>query len=638
MPFTRKVDIEMLEDFAVNNSIDLLMCSVYTWNHDEMVELVREFKKRRPRVKILFGGPHVMTLHEKQGYFQKYPFIDIAVLGDGEEPAQMMLDHWIEKGMDSKVRVNGVAYKGDEENSSYRPNRCLLVQNCYPYLDLEEDFNQTAENFRNFCNSENLMANIVIDTNRGCPYACTNCDWGGNSMNKVVKRKTERLFDQLELVLKNKFDVLEFADANFGMYERDLDIVKYVADYKMKYGYPKKEISYSLAKNHQAIPRMIEMTKIGFKANIHPFYRVHLQDFNEKVLSDIKRKNLSFEQIKQIKEALDEDGIPSRTQFIIGLPGQNKKNILEANYALMQLNLVTNNSNMLISLPGSEMEDPAYQKKYGLKTANLTMDENTSIPIRALTDYEYERCSKDRIPVYHFERWQYQKYIIGSYSYDQNDFVEMWIIDKLLTVFEHCYVMKPFRIICTRHGIKTEDFYNSIFDDLEQFEIFKLIIEKGRQQLKNWLSGKDKFMKIHDYSGTKIPKLEFAMNFMNFALFTILLNKDLLYKDYKKYFSRHLDEKCIDDLINIIDLLLVDDGIIRNHDKSVSVQDTKFERIVDPDIHKWQIYDEKERSMFFETCWDLKLQKNLYKKLKYNDKEIRFDELDHYLEKFYEIE
>ena len=65
--------------------------------------------------------------------------------------------------------------------------------------------------------------NVTLETNRGCPYACTFCDWGSLTYNKVKKFCLNRVYDELEWVGKNGCDFISLADANFGMFpERDM--------------------------------------------------------------------------------------------------------------------------------------------------------------------------------------------------------------------------------------------------------------------------------------------------------------------------------------------------------------------------------------------------------------------------------
>src|SRR5439155_22402978 len=77
----------------------------------------------------------------------------------------------------------------------------------------------------------------IIETNRGCPYSCTFCDWGSNIASKIRKFSIERVFAELEWCAQHQIAGVMCADANFGVFERDVEIAQKVADLKRQYGF-----------------------------------------------------------------------------------------------------------------------------------------------------------------------------------------------------------------------------------------------------------------------------------------------------------------------------------------------------------------------------------------------------------------
>ena len=62
------------------------------------------------------------------------------------------------------------------------------------------------------------------ETNRGCPFQCTFCDWGSATKTKVRKWERDRLFKEIEWFADNKIPYIDCCDANFGIFvERDLE-------------------------------------------------------------------------------------------------------------------------------------------------------------------------------------------------------------------------------------------------------------------------------------------------------------------------------------------------------------------------------------------------------------------------------
>jgi hypothetical protein len=72
-----------------------------------------------------------------------------------------------------------------------------------------------------------IIWNTTIETNRGCPYACTFCDWGSTTYSKVKKFNLERIESELHWIARNPVGFIFGADANFGIFkERDLEIAR----------------------------------------------------------------------------------------------------------------------------------------------------------------------------------------------------------------------------------------------------------------------------------------------------------------------------------------------------------------------------------------------------------------------------
>jgi len=78
-----------------------------------------------------------------------------------------------------------------------------------------------------------------VETNRGCPFQCTFCDWGSAIAAKVSQFDLERLLKEVDWFADKKIEFIFTCDANYGMLARDYDITKYVADTKQRLGYPK---------------------------------------------------------------------------------------------------------------------------------------------------------------------------------------------------------------------------------------------------------------------------------------------------------------------------------------------------------------------------------------------------------------
>ena len=149
---------------------DILLCSCYTWNWEITLHAAKEIKKRNPNCLIILGGPQVPGRTE--GFFEKHPFVDILVHGEGELILFNIFKEYLNgkdfsqvKGLETKNFRNPPESRIDEEDlpSPYLTN---LI---WELVD-KDDSEAWAVNW---------------ETNRGCPFACTYCDWGSAINSKV---------------------------------------------------------------------------------------------------------------------------------------------------------------------------------------------------------------------------------------------------------------------------------------------------------------------------------------------------------------------------------------------------------------------------------------------------------------------
>ena len=97
----------------------------------------------------------------------------------------------------------------------------------------------------------NITWNGMLETNRGCPYMCTFCDWGSITQSKIKNFDLVRVFEEIEWMGQNKLDHFTICDANFGIFpDRDLLIADKLIETNYKYGYPRNYV-INYAKNQK---------------------------------------------------------------------------------------------------------------------------------------------------------------------------------------------------------------------------------------------------------------------------------------------------------------------------------------------------------------------------------------------------
>ena len=138
---------------------DILLCSCYVWNWEITTYLAKEVRKINPNCLIIFGGPQVPDF--SSDFFEKYPFVDIIVHGEGEYVIANIFEEFLNKKDFSKIK--GLETKDYRTEPEPRINDLDSLPS--PYLtNTVWDLAEKVDGIRWICPWE---------TNRGCPYLCT---------------------------------------------------------------------------------------------------------------------------------------------------------------------------------------------------------------------------------------------------------------------------------------------------------------------------------------------------------------------------------------------------------------------------------------------------------------------------------
>lgn len=404
--------------------------SCFTWNLEYNKTLATELKKKFPEVKIIFGGHSVPHGSE---FLDEYPFIDFLMHNEGEETTALFLKA-LKNGEDLSV-VPNLSFRTENGNvtTQFR-HPCDLSSYPSPYTDGIFD-NIMKEN-------PDKEFHATLETNRGCPYGCTYCEWCFT--RKVRPFPMEKVKSEIEWIAKNKIKYCYCADANFGIMERDVEIAEYVIEQKKKYGYP------DVFKPCYAKESDETVFKAGYLLNKnHADKGVTLayQSLDAKTLENIGRKNLTLEHFSDLDARYDEAGIPTYTELILGLPGETYESFCKGMCRLLDSG--QNNSMTVYECqvyPNAPMGDKNYQEKFGIKTSK--------IPLLGI----HYNPEFNGVP-------EYFDIITETASMPKADWVRACMFSVILQTFHHLGLIRYFAIYLHKEKeISYFDFYNSLFD------------------------------------------------------------------------------------------------------------------------------------------------------------------------------
>lgn len=283
------------DNFEKIKNSEIVFFSAYVWNWKLSLKLAEDVKKHNPNALCIFGGPSIP--HTSKTLFEDFPQIDSIAIGEGEQIFEDILLSYLENKELKKI---------------YRAERIKDLKLPSPYLDgIFDDI--MAEN-------PDVIWNPTLEIDRGCPYKCTFCDWGGLTNAKVYKFELDRVFAELEWMSKNGCDFISCTAANFGIFkERDMMIAEKMADLHKKEGVIKK-FQTSFAKNSNA--NIFGIIKYLNENGVNSQFIVSLQSFTDEVLVNIERKNMKINKAEDITAFANKHHMPMGTELILGMPGE----------------------------------------------------------------------------------------------------------------------------------------------------------------------------------------------------------------------------------------------------------------------------------------------------------------------------
>ena len=434
---------------AVNRLIGahMILFSVYVWNFRISLEIARQIKANNKEVVVVFGGPQI-PYRRAEEFLRLNPFVDIACHGEGELIIQSIVEHYPSRNWKEAHSVSYINEAGKYVETLARGRISDLNMIPSPYDEGVFDLLVEANRDTGWI--------ALWETNRGCPFTCTYCDWGAASKNKIYPFEVERLYREIDWFSKNKIEFVFCCDANFGILKRDIDIVRYFIKNKQKYGYP-KALSVQSTKNYTEHAYKIykEMSDAGLSKGVS----LSLQSLNEDTLSATKRKNININAFKEIQQRLTADKVETFTDIILGLPNETYDSFTNGVSTVIengQHNRIQFNN--LSILPNTDMSDPEYQREFG-----FDIIETKIINIHG------SLSTIEEVP-------EIQHLVVGTRSTPRADWIKTRVFGWMTALFHFDKLLQiPFIIIHNEFSLSFRELIELFITDQSEFPIVQNI-------------------------------------------------------------------------------------------------------------------------------------------------------------------
>ncbi len=518
---------------------DIVGFSTYIWNRSYASVLGRELKKANPNIFILAGGPEYPI--EKPDFFEQHPYIDVCVKMEGEITFKRVLQERLKENPDyysiPGILINENGKPVDTGNAERIDD---LDQIPSPYLTgIFDDLMKRHPEIR---------WNATLETNRGCPYACTFCDWGSLTYNKVKVFNLERVFDELEWIGKNGLDFVSFTDANFGIFaERDSLIADKLIEVQKKHGNPR---AYTIAWAKNQKQEVVDIVrKLIYEGGAKIGLNLSVQSMDDEVLDIIKRKNLEINKIEEVFKMCEEHNIPLYTELILGLPGETMDSWKENFYKLYK--------------SGNHTGITVYQAQL-LENAEMNLLQRKLYKLEGTIVYDYlvgtynEHELKEGIEV-----------IVSTRDLPREKMIEAQVFSWYMNTFHINGITNYIaRVLYKQRGIEYREFYDKLWKYIESDE---------------WLSSEIKRIEEHYRRWTTVGRIDhepirgMEIHGWNLIHSTVInlhnVNKhDHIFNVVEKFVKSEyadLGESLIEDLIKFQRTFLIDYNEIQNYTKTL---------------------------------------------------------------------
>lgn len=406
-------------DLVIAGLQDPKVCafSCYVWNEQYNLALAQRIRQIWPQCVIVFGGPQTGANH------LGHDFIDHIVFSEGETALrQILLD-----------RLQGI-----------KSPRLLRLPRL---LDLDIPSVYLSGVFDTMINEAppGTKWHAVIETNRGCPYACTFCDWGTLTYSKVRRFPMARIQAELDWIAQNPVSVVFLADANFGIFrQRDLDIAQRIRDTLANSAVEYLNMTYTKNSNETVfeIARMLQPLSRGVTLS--------MQTMSADTLKIIRRDNMASNDLQAQFELARKYQIPTYTDMILGLPGETLQSWRQGLVDLLMLGtpdfIDTNFTNILENTELNQSQ----RLTHGIRT------------VRARNYQDFSDTDTSGIA-------EYTELVTATATMSESDMVQGWMWHWVLQFFHvtgYSDIISDWLV--HEHGVGLQDFYQALETAVEQ--------------------------------------------------------------------------------------------------------------------------------------------------------------------------
>jgi hypothetical protein len=301
------------------------------------------------------------------------------------------------------------------------------------------------------------------------------CEWGGGTSSKVSQKPLSIVLKDIEICGMLGFNELGIIDANFGILDRDAEVLNHVVAIRNQYNAPRDFLIYGIAKTK--VEKRERILDILFENKLSEYFFMALQAYDEQVVKDAKRTDITFdENFALARKYRAKYGIKAKVELIMGLPGYT----LDIFYKEMDLFQEFDGwfwpRNIFTLLPNTESNNKLYQSLNKIQTAIVgTMDNEE----QDITYSSKNLLNKFRSSI---------EIVVGTRSYSKEDWKHMYFMNKAQRILGPLVPSNKLPSVYLRaqyDKIKTKEWYKPIEQYLDDI-VNGLMYNKDISMIENF--------------------------------------------------------------------------------------------------------------------------------------------------------
>jgi len=313
-----------------------IICNIGTYTLEEDLEFLNQVKKQT-KAKIITFGQHPSVEPEDT---LKNSVIDILIKGEPEEVINDVI-----KNINNKKQlktIKGVCYK----------RHISKEKNIIKDLDKLPFPKRPNKNyyFNPLVKHEPCTTMLIT---RGCPFDCSFCTVPTLYGKTFRKRSVEKVIKEIKTIINQGYKEIFFRDENLTLNKKYLtNICNEILKNKLK---------FSWMCNSRVDTVDLNLLKLMKQSGCH-LIKFGVESGNQKTLTKLK-KGTTIKQIKKTFNFCKQLNIDTLGHFMIGNPGETKKDILNTINFAIQLDPTYASFDTLLTYPGTTAKKSMISEK-----------------------------------------------------------------------------------------------------------------------------------------------------------------------------------------------------------------------------------------------------------------------------------